>query len=90
MIKFHQRPTIGQWQQLGYISNDKPSAIFKLKGTAVPSTTFSNDQMMDESGSIVAQIGISIELLNNVPPITKSSHSNLVMTMASKLAEVIV
>jgi hypothetical protein len=85
------RPTHSQWQQLGYISNDKPSAIFKLKGTAMPSTAFATSH---DTESVVAQIGISIEPLENIQhltsQLTKAPSASLVQPihMASKLAEV--
>ncbi|KAJ3325435.1 hypothetical protein HDV06_004294 [Boothiomyces sp. JEL0866] len=61
-------PTQQQWVFLGILTNEKPSAIFKLGGTKhLKSTDMLVDESpFDSSSKIVAQIGISIEPLENV------------------------
>lgn len=60
------------WQLLGYLSNEKPSAIFKLGGTkSTSSTTFLNSNNSgttqgNQMNLIVAQLGISIEPVQQV------------------------
>jgi len=61
------------WQFLGHISNEKPSAIFKLskvKPTEVALTTPFGQQMMDTvaqlESSTTALIGISVETLDQI------------------------
>ncbi|KAJ2787896.1 hypothetical protein GGI15_000315 [Coemansia interrupta] len=50
------------WQMLGALSNDKPSAIFRLKTAAAGQDN--NAQPMDTA--VVAELGISIEPIQNI------------------------
>lgn len=63
-------PTTASWSLLGMISNDKPSAIFKLGGKKALSNIASSMDDMDEafapSSNLVAQLGISIEPIDVV------------------------
>jgi hypothetical protein len=72
-----------QWVFLGILTNEKPSAIFKISGNK--NAYKSMDELMDEDGPFqastsqtVAQIGISIEPIQNVVA-TQQSHVNLVV-----------
>ncbi|XP_071440207.1 protein OPI10 homolog isoform X2 [Hetaerina americana] len=76
-----------QWQMLGHISNEKPSAIFKIsnlkkKPMDGTSTTVIFDQQMSHN----AQIGISVEPIfnvkeenpvNNLRTVVETSHKVL-------------
>lgn len=53
------------WTLLGYVSNDKPSAIFKVGGKKEMSTIDIGMDMMEDS-AVTAQLGLSIDLLANV------------------------
>ncbi|TPX32055.1 hypothetical protein SmJEL517_g04769 [Synchytrium microbalum] len=76
------------WRLLGMISNDKPSAIFKLGGkewfqSQVQST---NDLMVDEVPiSITAQLGISIEpiesVFSQISTLPQLPHTSSLMSM---------
>ncbi|GFT76486.1 protein OPI10 homolog, partial [Nephila pilipes] len=78
------------WQLLGFISNTKPSAIFKiskLKSDSNMTTPFGVQPI-----SHVAQIGISIEPLQQLElqtPITTSTPSNMdsFMEFTNKMLE---
>lgn len=70
------------WQFLGYISNDKPSAIFKLakvKPSEMVVNPFSQ-QLMQAITSTNAQIGILVEQLTEIAQKTPSAD-----TQASKV-----
>ena len=62
------------WQLLGMISNEKPSAIFKLTApsslqtttTTTPTTTLLPSSSSSLSTSTIAEIGISIEPLTSI------------------------
>lgn len=79
------------WQYLGYISNDKPSAIFritKLKASS-PTNTFGFTQPIVAQ---YAQIGISCEPLAQIQQLTADISVNpiaadTVLTYAAKTAE---
>ncbi|XP_053206733.1 protein OPI10 homolog [Panonychus citri] len=79
------------WQYLGYISNDKPSAIFritKLKN-ATPANTFAFSQPIVAQ---YAQIGISCEPLTQIAQLTADitvnpMGSDSLVTYAAKTAE---
>ncbi|XP_044727609.1 protein OPI10 homolog [Chrysoperla carnea] len=75
------------WQYLGHISNAKPSAIFKLstlkKLHEMGDTTnyaFGTQQICHN-----AQIGVSIELISNVPP--EQPQTNNYVTFGQKMLE---
>lgn len=53
------------WTLLGYVSNDKPSAIFKVGGKKETSTIDIGMDIMEDS-SITAQLGLSIDIIANV------------------------
>jgi protein Hikeshi len=59
-----------QWVYLGILTNEKPSAIFKLGGTK--NQFKSADNLMEEDGPFlatsetIAQIGISVEPISSV------------------------
>ncbi|KAK6094291.1 hypothetical protein MT418_005361 [Batrachochytrium dendrobatidis] len=75
------------WTLLGHISNEKPSAIFKLGGKKSTTISKSMDTLMDDSDSspfsnvstIVAKLGISIEpidqVMAQVSTLPSGSHS---------------
>ncbi|KAG7095563.1 hypothetical protein E1B28_006299 [Marasmius oreades] len=63
------------FQLLGMLSNEKPSAIFRLRGTFSSSTSYSAFDSMDTSTqdssmspSVTAMLGISIETLQQIQP----------------------
>ena len=68
------------WQLLGFITNSKPSAIFKItniKPTGVDQSPF-GQAMMESLGQIsstTALIGISVEPLSQLVQQTPSSHT---------------
>ncbi|KAI2809617.1 hypothetical protein BLOT_000766 [Blomia tropicalis] len=82
------------WFYLGYISNQKPSAIFKITKLKQMAT---NGAMISSGGmgfsysqpiiSHVAQIGISIEPLNNVFQLTSDPSVNAESGNASQLSK---
>jgi len=67
---FKRPSSQNSWQFLGMISNEKPSAIFKLSSqrpTVSSTGAFDSIDMIDaDSPSIVAQLGISIEPIETV------------------------
>ncbi|XP_054712745.1 protein OPI10 homolog [Uloborus diversus] len=67
------------WQLLGFITNAKPSAIFKISKLK-PDTTTLSTPFGEQPISHVAQIGISVEPLQQLElqtPITSSTPSNV-------------
>jgi hypothetical protein len=68
-----------QWVFLGILSNEKPSAIFKLGGTKNQSRSV--DNLMEEDGPFqatsqtIAQIGISIEPIATVVSMQTASQA---------------
>jgi len=66
-------------QLLGMLSNDKPSAIFRLRGTFAPdTTTVTHNAFMQNAGAtanIVAVLGLSIEPLEQIQVQLSSLHS---------------
>ncbi|TRY92718.1 hypothetical protein DNTS_024810 [Danionella cerebrum] len=68
----------GGWQLLGFISNDKPSAIFRISGLKPGNSGCNPFSMMGSSS--VAQVGVSIEsldLLAQQTPVSSSAVSTL-------------
>ena len=66
------------WQFLGYITNDKPSAIFKLakvKPSEMAVNPFSPQLMQTMGSSTSAQIGILVEQLSDIAQKTPSTDT---------------
>lgn len=64
------------WQYLGFVANQKPSAIFKLGRTRPResvATPFGGAMFIPHAGA--AQIGISLEPLQQIIQMTPVSHS---------------
>jgi len=70
-------PPYQDWKYLGYITNAKPSAIFRLS-TKGGSGGIDVDMGMDRDDNVVAQIGISIEPLNMIESRTANLNTALV------------
>ncbi|TIB99224.1 UPF0220-domain-containing protein [Wallemia mellicola] len=83
------------WQLLGKLSNDKPSAIFRLRGSAIPSKLSSNTLNTVNNNNTQAIIGISVEPINQVdsqtmaltPTNTISAKSNESQEVAKRILE---
>ncbi|KAM7376461.1 hypothetical protein PAMP_006192 [Pampus punctatissimus] len=54
------------WQLLGFITNDKPSAIFRISGLKVGEGGAHPFGSMTSSSSSVAQVGVSVEPLQQL------------------------
>ncbi|XP_037652210.1 protein Hikeshi [Sebastes umbrosus] len=70
------------WQLLGFISNDKPSAIFRLSGLQGTGTGTGgqNPFSSSSSSSSAAQVGVSVEALDQLAqqvPVSSASVSSL-------------
>lgn len=79
------------WQLLGYISNEKPSAIFKVSNIK-KSSDFSEEIMMfgQQQTALLARIGISVEPLLDVQQqyaSVASEHYNTVNLFGEKMLE---
>jgi len=75
------------WQFLGYISNEKPSAIFKLakvKPSEMAVNPFSQQMMQNLVRATSAQVGISVE-----PLVEVQQRTALLDTEASKVTSFI-
>ncbi|XP_062865849.1 protein Hikeshi isoform X2 [Trichomycterus rosablanca] len=70
------------WQLLGFITNEKPSAIFKISGLKAGEGGSHPFGMMAASQASVAQVGVSIEPLDQLAQQTPVSNS-AVSTMDS-------
>ncbi|XP_056120794.1 protein Hikeshi [Rhinichthys klamathensis goyatoka] len=70
-------PALGPvWQLLGFITNDKPSAIFKISGLKAGEGGAHPFGMMAASQApSVAQVGVSVESLDLLAQQTPVSHS---------------
>lgn len=81
------------WQYLGYISNEKPSSIYRITKLKKPSEVVINSKGFGFNQAIVshsAQIGISIEPLvhlNQLTPAIENSGDNNFKAYASRTAE---
>ncbi|TIB06419.1 hypothetical protein E3P96_00471 [Wallemia ichthyophaga] len=83
------------WQLLGKVSNEKPSAIFRLRGSAIPSKLSSNTLNTVNNNNTQAIIGISVEPINQVdsqtmaltPANTVASKSNESQEVAKRMLE---
>ncbi|KAB7501135.1 Protein Hikeshi [Armadillidium nasatum] len=69
------------WHLLGNISNEKPSAIFKISGLKTDASSFSQGLFLkQQSVAHHAQVGISVEPLQQIiglTPVTNSEPSSL-------------
>ena len=68
------------WKILGFISNEKPSAIFKIskvKPNEAVQNPFSQEMMgtFNQLGSTTALIGVSVELLSEIAQQTPSADT---------------
>ncbi|KAJ8352806.1 hypothetical protein SKAU_G00242820 [Synaphobranchus kaupii] len=71
-------PTAGQvWQLLGFITNEKPSAIFKISGLKAGVGGEHPFGMMVPQGASVAQVGVSIETLDQLAQQTPASNATV-------------
>uniref|UniRef100_A0A0R3WIT0 DUF775 domain-containing protein n=1 Tax=Hydatigena taeniaeformis TaxID=6205 RepID=A0A0R3WIT0_HYDTA len=65
---------LANWSYLGYLSNDRPSAIFRVSGLKL-----SNISNLSSGNSVTAQVGISLEplaeLVGQTSAIGNSSNS---------------
>lgn len=78
------------WQLLGYISNEKPSAIFKVSNFKKlhEMNDFAPNMMFGQSHIVHnAQIGISIEPLANIQEVPSPNNIDSNMTFAQKMLE---
>lgn len=76
-----------KWQLLGYISNDKPSAIFKVSNLKRLDEMGDYSNLMFGQSHIVhnAQIGISVEPLSNIQEVPSPESTTMQMTFAQKM-----
>ncbi|KAI8822576.1 uncharacterized protein EV422DRAFT_524534 [Fimicolochytrium jonesii] len=73
-----------QWQLLGMLSNEKPSAIFKLGGNKAVASAFTNSNGMSPTTVMTpgiaatspAQLGISVESIDIVMAQINTLHAN--------------
>ncbi|CAG9858225.1 unnamed protein product [Phyllotreta striolata] len=77
------------WQLLGFISNQKPSVIFKISGLKKLHEMGDYSNMMFGMSHIVhnAQIGISIEPLSNIQDVPSPNNIENNVTFAQKMLE---
>lgn len=71
-------PPYQQWKYLGYLTNNKPSAMFRLQTTS-GGGGIDVDMGMERDDNVVAQIGISIEPLNVVE--AQSTQNSIALTV---------
>lgn len=67
------------WQLLGFITNDKPSAIFRISGLKAADGGHNPFSMMasSSSSSSVAQVGVSVEALDQLAQQTPVSSASV-------------
>ncbi|XP_060525480.1 protein OPI10 homolog [Cylas formicarius] len=77
------------WQLLGYLSNQKPSAIYKISNLKKLHEMGDYSNLMFGQSHIVhnAQIGISIEPLSNIQEVPSSESAEAQVTFAQKMLE---
>ncbi|KAL0071193.1 hypothetical protein AAF712_001758 [Marasmius tenuissimus] len=82
------------FQLLGMLSNEKPSAIFRLRGTFSSSTNYAAFDAMDtssqtpsSSSDVTAMLGISIEPLHQIQPQIDTLHSAVTTVAKPSLAQ---
>jgi len=69
-------PPYQDWKYLGYLTNAKPSAIFRLQTKSGGGGGIDVDMGMERDENVVAQIGISIEPINLIESRTQGLTSN--------------
>ncbi|XP_046406049.1 protein OPI10 homolog [Ischnura elegans] len=75
-----------QWQMLGHISNDKPSAIFKISNLKKkPMDDVTSIFMFDQQMSHNAQVGISVEPAFNVKDPIPTNNVSTVVEISQKV-----
>eukprot|EP00730_Choanoeca_flexa_P018285 TRINITY_DN8883_c0_g2_i2.p1 TRINITY_DN8883_c0_g2~~TRINITY_DN8883_c0_g2_i2.p1 ORF type:complete len:201 (+),score=32.76 TRINITY_DN8883_c0_g2_i2:180-782(+) len=76
------------WHYLGFVSNDKPSALFRIAKVRPQSTVdvnpFDGMPVMQNASTDMAQIGVSIEPLADLMQQTEANHAKA--TSASDFA----
>ncbi|XP_041827275.1 protein Hikeshi [Melanotaenia boesemani] len=68
------------WQLLGFVTNDKPSAIFKISGLKTGEGGAHPFGMMASASPSVAQVGVSVESLDQLAqqiPVTSAAVSTV-------------
>ncbi|XP_050306034.1 protein OPI10 homolog [Anthonomus grandis grandis] len=75
------------WQLLGYISNEKPSAIYKVSNLKKLDEMGDYSNMMFGQSHIVhnAQIGISIEPISNIQEVPSPEGTEVQVSFAQKM-----
>ncbi|KAL1492007.1 hypothetical protein ABEB36_012513 [Hypothenemus hampei] len=75
------------WQLLGYISNNKPSSIYKISNLKRLDEMGDYSNMMFGQSHIVhnAQIGISIEPLENIQEVPSPEGTEVQVSFAQKM-----
>jgi len=71
-------PPYQDWKYLGYLTNAKPSAIFRLQTKGAGGGGIDIDMGMERDENVVAQIGISIEPLNMIESRAASLSTSIV------------
>lgn len=71
-------PSAGQvWQLLGFITNEKPSAIFKISGLKAGVGGAHPFGMVAPQAASVAQVGVSVEPLDQLAQQTPASNASV-------------
>ncbi|KAL1238222.1 Protein Hikeshi [Trichinella spiralis] len=79
------------WLYLGFVSNEKPSAIFrvtKLKSMIVPQTNVPGGFVGFNKSSTVVQLGISVEPLTSITSLTPSFF-NYALSFSANKADIV-